>query len=306
MLDSITIREHHVFAGGVLVLLLLVGIAAAAPYDDVTININVSQTVSIDVTPSQVNWTQLNVGETGTPEYFTVTNVGSVNITALKANITSDSSNPYGTGSPSNYNAGEFVLLNSSSYGFFYVAKSNWNETIPGGVTAPDDFTEGNGTGYFGMIRTSSDGDVGQDYYYFTNRTAASGDCLTGSGELYIGLLPKNVSSSGTTDFSSAANFETVTLDSSGIGNVSRAGFEFDYYCVAVSAECSEVTLFRWYSDLDTSGGCSNDVDFYDGTTPNELNPGENTWFWLEPKIPNGVPDGDVAQGTLYIIATGG
>lgn len=303
MIGGITIREHSMFLGGISVLVLLIaGLAIAADTDDVIIGVNISQSTSIDISPGTVNWTGLNIGETGTPVYFDVTNMGSVNITGMRANITNDASNPYGTGSPSNYNAGDFILLNTSSSAFYYVNKENWNESVPGQITSPTDWTEGADTGYFGIIRTASDGDVGQQYYFFTNRTGASGDCRTGSGELYIGKTPRNLTSSGTVDFSSGSNFDTVTLSANGVGNVSAGDFE--WYCVVVTADCSKVTLFKWNTDLDVGSGCSNDAAFYDGTAPNELTPGSSTSFWLEPKIPNGVPDGDIYQGTLTVIAS--
>jgi hypothetical protein len=291
--------------GGVLVSLLIAGIVSAQQSsDDVTININVTQSISIDVNPNSVSWNQLNIGETGTPSYFTVTNVGSVNITSLRANITNDATNPYGTGTSSNYNAGEFVLMNTTSAGFYYVNKMNWNESIPGEVTSPTDFTEGADTGYFGIIRTASDSDVGQDYYWFINRTASSGDCATSSSVLLLGNDPKNVSSTGSIDFTDSGEYTSIPFGA-GVSAADISSGDFSGYCAIISADCSTVTLTRWNTDLDSGSACTNDQVFYDGTSPNELSPGSYTWFWLEPKIPNGVPDGDVSQGTLTIIASG-
>ena len=75
----------------------------------------------------------------------------------------------------------------------------------------------------------------------------------------------------------------------------------FAGYCALVSAGYSTITLFKWNTDLDPNLYCTNDANFFSGT----LKPGNYTNFWLEPKIPNGVPDGDISQGTLTIIATG-
>ncbi len=291
---------------GALFILLLAGLAAGADYDEVIIGINITQQLSIDVSPNTVNWTGLNIGETGDPEYFTVINVGSVNITSLKANITNDDSNPQGTGNPLDYNAGEFVLFNQTDTGFYYVNKKNWNESIPGEVTVPDDFTEGNATGYFGIINTAWDNDVGQQYYFFTNRTSDSGDCHTSSANILIGIEPKNITHGGSVDFSGSPGTYYLSFTvPAGDEGVDISSGDFNGYCALISADCGTVTLTKWNTDLDANGDCSNDQIFYDGTTPNELNPGNNTWFWLEPKIPNGVPDGDVHQGTLTIIATG-
>ena len=294
-------RSRNLVIGSLLLGLMLAVSASGLDYDDVTIGINITQVVSIDVSPNTVNWTGLNIGETGPSEYFTVTNVGSVNVTGLRANMTNDNSNPYGTGTASNYNAGEFVLLNTSSAGFYYVNKKNWNETVPGEVTSPTDWTEGADTGYFGIVRTASDGDVGQDYYYFTNRTGASGNCVSATSVILLGKEPKNVTSTGSVDFSNSNNYETISLDAGNNGADFSATHDLSGYCFLISSDCSTVTMARWNTDLDSGANCSNDVSFYTG---NDLEPGSYTSFWLEPKIPNGVPDGDVSQGTLTIIAT--
>jgi len=292
------------FIIGFLFMLVITGIAMGADSDTVTIDINITQQLSIDVSPNSVSWAGLNIGETGRPEYFTVTNVGSVNITSLRANITNDNTNPYGTGNPSNYNAGEFILMNSTSAGFYYVNKKNWNESVPGEVTPPNDWTEGANTGYFGIIRTAWDNDVGQDYYFFTNKTSSSGNCLTGTANVLIGKYPKNVTSQGSVDFTDSSQYSTVSITAGGNGANTPTGHDLAGYCLLVSADCSTVTLARWNTDLDTYSNCTNDQVFFDGNSPNELEPGSSTWFWLEPKIPNGVPDGDVSQGTLTIIAS--
>ncbi len=283
---------------GALLILLLAGLAAGADYDEVIIGINITQQLSIDVTPNTTNWTGLNIGETGTPQYFIVTNVGSLNISTLRANISNDNTNPYGTGNPLNYNAGEFILLNTSSSGFHYINKKNWYESVPGDVTTPTDWTEGPDTGYFGIIRTAST--VGQNYYFFTNDTGGS-DCHSGSARLLLGNDPKTVSQQGSINFSDSNEYTQIDLDTSGIGSVATGSLSG--HCVVVTSDCSTATLFKWNTDLETSGGCANEADFYPSTEP-EIAPGGSTSFWLEPKIPNGVPDGDVHQGTLTIIAT--
>jgi hypothetical protein len=52
---------------GALLILLLAGLAAGADYDEVIIGINITQQLSIDVSPNTVNWSGLNIGETGDP-----------------------------------------------------------------------------------------------------------------------------------------------------------------------------------------------------------------------------------------------
>lgn len=283
---------------GLFAAVVLAGIAAAGPTDTVTIDINVTQEVSIDVTPNSTAWYGVSVGSTTDAHVFTITNIGSVNISTIDASITNSASNPYGTGQASNFNAGDFVLLNSTNNAtFYYINKKDWNESKPAYVTPPTDWTEGNASGYFGRMRTASDSDVGQEYFWFTNRTSSSGDCH-GSAVLLIANHPRTVTDSGDTDFTNSGNYTTVSL-TSGLGEI-PSGHDLEGYCVSVTDDCSEVTFFHFNMQLDTGGVCSSDQYVYGSAN---LQPGNSTEVWLEAKIPLGVSDGDVAQGTLTFTA---
>jgi len=275
------------------------GVVSAGPTDTVTIDINVTQEVSIDVTPNSTAWYGVSVGSTTDAHVFTITNIGSVNISTIDASITNSASNPYGTGQASNFNAGDFILLNSTNNAtFYYINKKDWNESKPSYVTAPTDWTEGNASGYFGRMRSvANDMDMGQEYFWFTNRTAASGDCH-GSAVLLIANHPRTVTDSGDTDFTNSENYTTVTL-TSGVGEI-PSGHDLAGYCVSVSADCSEVTFFHFNMQLDAGGVCSSDQYVYGSST---LQSGASTEIWLEAKVPLGVSDGDVSQGTLTFTA---
>ena len=300
-------RENTTFVTGFLLTLLLlgvIGIAAAANTDTIDIDINITQQVKIDVNPNSTNWTGVDTGSTTTPHAFEIQNIGSLNISTIDANITNAGSMPYGTGDATNFNAGDFILLNTSWVGFRYINKIEFNESKPSYVTPPDGWVEGNATGYFGRFRTASDSDEGQEYFFFTNMTnGSSGDCAH-NGSILIGNSPKTLTQSGTTDFSGSDFVIVYTTNNTGstygIGDI-PASHALDEYCVAIKDDCSEVIFFHFNKALDTAGNaCSEDEYVFSGT----LEPGNETEIWLEAKVPLGVSDGDVSTGTLTLIAS--
>jgi hypothetical protein len=186
---------------------------------------------------------------------------------------------------------------------FYYINKIEYNESIPVYVTSPTDFVEGANTGYFGRMRTNDGSGNGQEYLFFTNRTATSGNCSS-SGVLLLGNNPKTLTNPGDIDFTDSGNFTTITLtaadgDTTGLGDIPGT-HALDGYCVKVNADCGNVTFFHFNMALDTESACGSDQYVYGS---DNLQPGNSTEIWLEAKIPLGVSDGDLSQGTLTFTA---
>jgi hypothetical protein len=62
---------------GVLAVIVIIGVAAAGPTDTILIDLNVTQEVSIDVSPNTTSWYGVSIGETTSPNAFDIQNVGS-------------------------------------------------------------------------------------------------------------------------------------------------------------------------------------------------------------------------------------
>jgi hypothetical protein len=291
---------------GFALILLTVGMISAGLTDTILIDLNVTQEVSIDVSPNTTAWYGVSVGSTTTARAFVIYNVGSVNISTVDASITNAPSQPYGTGVSSNFDAGDFILVNSTNNAtFYYINKVEYNESIPGYVTSPVDFTEGADTGYFGRMRTVPDGtDIGQEYLFFTNRTDTTGNC-SNNGVLLLGNNPRSVSAQGDVNFSDSGNFTSITLTAAdgfttGVGDI-PAGHTLHGYCVKVNADCGNVTFFHFNMVLDSGSDCGSDQYVYGSSN---LQAGNFTEIWLEAKVPAGVSDGDLSQGTLTFTAS--
>jgi len=286
--------------------LLLMGLGwADTDSEGVQVNVTVSTQTRIDLNPNSIGWGPTEPGTTNNTHFsLELENIGTRNITTVYVDASNTASNPFATSDPSRYNATEFVLLNSSTAATFYYADiMTWNESKPGYITAPADWVEGPSSGYFGKFRTVSLGsgtaDTGQQYYWFTNKSGAGTNCSNGS--VYLATTPRTETQDGTTDFTTVTP-ETLTASGGtwGYSNIDAGGdAALKLYAVGVSADCSQVVIFRYNKGLCAS--CTDANYIYNSN----LMPGAKTGFWAALKVPQGVPDGALSSGYLTFTAEG-
>ncbi|MBN2042436.1 MAG: hypothetical protein JW754_01370 [Candidatus Aenigmarchaeota archaeon] len=274
--------------------------------DEITVDVTVASQTRIDVNPKSITWGATEPGTTNDTHFsLEMENIGTRNISTVYVDASNAASDPFSTADPANYNATEYVLLNNTETATFYYADSlSWNESKPGYIIPPSGWTEGDSTGYFGKFRTvslsSGTADVGQQYYWFTAQDADAGNCSNGT--VYIATSPKTDSASGQTDFSSHTG-DALTEDANqdwGYTDISNGGdAAMQDYAVGVSADCSQVIIFRYNYNLCSS--CSNVDYLYDDT----LTPGNKTFYWVALKVPQGVPDGNMDTGIFTFTAEG-
>jgi hypothetical protein len=274
-------------------LLLAIPLAFAAT-ESATVSVTVTAAAAIDINPNSFSWSPSGAGVTDSAQYFQVENIGSSDLTGIYAQVTNAADNPYGTGTASNYNAGDFILIDNSTSGtFYYVENKNWNESIPSYVTVPTGWQEGDTGalhGYFVRIRSVGlETAEGEEYFAFT-LNGTDGTCSAGT--VRIGITPHTKSQTGSTDFSDGSGeYASVSL-TSGSGSVSGVNSVFDAHKIVVSSDCRSIALVYWDQSL---GGNY----LYPGT----LSPGAAVDMRIEPKIPYGVVGGSAISGTLTIVA---
>ncbi len=295
---------------------LLPGISRATETDYLNITLNITAEVSIDVDPDTL-FIQASVGET-TGFYpqngvgVRIINVGSLDIANIRANISMASSNPFGSGDPLNYNAGDYIQMNASTNETFrWINSIHWNETKPGNVVPPIGWIEGHNTGYYIQVRTASDDDEGVTYHAITNSSDGqncSDDTGTNDPFIRISKLPKNVTDDPDYDLSDATNYTEVTLSytQNSAGTPYGAGKidshqDLGSYCILVSEDCASLILYHFGRDWDFSGtDCDADQYVFTGT----LQPGQSTSTWYRAKVPFGVEQGRLGYGILWFTAT--
>lgn len=317
--------------GGIIVLSLLLisstsyaGLPNINTTSELEINVSVNQVTWVDITPKSLNWTSpaLSPGETGINQDIYIENVGSDNISYLWFNSTHPSSNPFGTGSPINYNAGNFVAIKQEngegqkgSY-YFFPNRHEWNETVRLA------FASFETDWYYGRVREANheyvwsvDPSAGGDANK-CNDTATSGT----KGVLRVASTAKNRTQTGTTDFTDSgtdytwANLTQSTTypEWSFTPNGIEIGEDSKQYCVAVRDSCDEVIVYKW--NADAPGGAADSASGYgfncssgsyfgaNGTSP--MNPGDAFVANVVVYVPYGTAYGDMASGTLTMVAS--
>ncbi|MCS7123321.1 MAG: hypothetical protein RMJ17_01975 [Candidatus Aenigmarchaeota archaeon] len=266
--------------------------AVFATTDTAIVSVNVNAVTAIDINPASFVFVG-NPGENVTFQYFQIENIGSTNITAVYATVTTTTSNPYGTGITANYNSGEFVRIDNTTNGnFYYVRNKNWNEAKPLYVIAPAGWSEGDKAGaswgYFVRIRSVGlETNEGEEYFAITMNGTQNG---CNPGTVRIGKTPHTKSQTGTIDFN-AGDFAIVSIGSDGKGSVSGVNPMFDVHTIEVSSDCKAISLIYW-----------DGIRSLIGNPP--FKPGEARDMRIMVSIPYGVPTGGAITGTLTVIAS--
>lgn len=274
-------------------------IVRGATYNDTetfNVSITVGELAAIDVNPNSTNFDTINPGEaSGDVAYIQIENIGSVNIVKIWANATMASSNPYGTGQPSAYNAGDFVLItndSSEARPFYYVNSIFFNESKPPYIS-----NEPSNYAGFMRIRTVNFNGTGEGEEYFTFVVPGTGGNCS-NGNIYIGKTPHTKTQTGTINFGGSDVFSASLTPNSdytgGYTQLSGFGSKLDKHYVYVNASCDYIILYRW--NIDLGGG-----DYlFQGT----LKPGETLDWKIEARVPYGVAAGAIQEGMITFMAS--
>jgi hypothetical protein len=264
--------------------------------ESATVTVNVSSKIMVDVSPDTFVWSAVNPGsvanytkEASGYSAIQIENIGSANITHVWFNATYPTSRPFGTGSPSIQNAGNYVVLSRRSTNTTYWAinllEYNETETLyyikdPAGNMPPS-------AAYtYGRYHNAS-----KEYFWVISKVSACGD---GTAIIRIGKVAHTQTQTGSTDFSVPANYDGFTLQD--IGDASYGYADIDAgplagLCVAVTADCDRVFFSKWNADSPFHR-CDNVNYAWDSTTDGNLVPGDSFAMGIKVSIPYGVAAG--------------
>lgn len=284
---------------GILVLAAMLPLALAQNTDTVTVSVSVAAQTIIDISPNSVSWSDIAPGSSSSVVYnFTVENVGSNNISRVYAYTTFESSNPFGTGVPTNYDAANFLLIqnNDTASGFFFANRVEYNDSntwnlryliLPPGVDA------------VGRFRVAAN-----EYFWALDGTGTPASKLCTNGTIYIGSVAHNHTQLGDIDLTD--NFVSWTGDATKEGvliNAPASPAELANYAIFIKDTCDFVALYKWARPTGNpwivDDQATNDQPLFLGTLP----PGANFKIDLQVKVPFGVAAGSVATGILTIHA---
>lgn len=334
-----------------LAIAMAIGMASTATAitddDDETsdVNVTVQPETVLDVKPDQLDYTDVKVGErkdetSNDINYtkFKVENTGSNDIQRIWADSTYPSDNPFGSGTVTEHDAGNFLQI------------APYDPDNLAGISGSDTFHYIERVEFFqdsaplvdigGMNGTYSDVEVGRirfgnnEFYYALGHDGA-GSCQ----EIRVADNPTVPSSLGTNDFSisnsgawtnytmsssGASGYEvtneSVTFDLDGSVDGISSGETQDYDILgtcgsddlgSISGLSEEhIRLVRYNidpvdsSNLDDSDGGNGEVveEIWDTSgSGSHLNPGQSFSVNVSVMVPRGIPDGEVTEGTLTV-----
>ena len=277
---------------------MLVSITASAGVladanSTVTIDVNVSQTASITVMPTTLNWTSVNTGAAGGTKYLNVKNAGSINVSQIYSyvdTLTTESTRPYGSSDPKSYSAGGVISIRNETDTQNYFAgriEWNWTQDIPNHVWTS--VTSATSWGY--LRNTSSD-------YVWVVGNGTAGRCNE-TGAQFALETDVDLGTAATRTPINAISLTTSAGDSANWGYGAVTTGTLAGYCVAVNTACTKVYVYK-YDKRSNFTGCTN-ANYLQ--TAN-LMPGNTITLSLDAWIPNGYPGGMLNQTIMTVYAT--
>ena len=310
-----------VFAFVFLLVLANKGVYAptASSNDTVTITVNVSAKTMVDINPDQLIWYDVQPGsEYGSADEYHnygniwIENIGSVNITNIWFNSSFPSSRPFATGNPAAYDPANFIVIANNSASntpgspFMYINRVEYEESDPLYIKVPNTNLDQIGV-IFARFRNATN-----EYFFEYVSNYVGTNCS--NGNLYINIsAPKTKDSTGDVDLTdnSGISFTPVTISNGGlqdsnqydVGAVDFGGGE--KYCVFIPVGCpatgSKVYFVRWNADFLQGIGVSSCSDLSGYITQGPITPGDFYKAWIRLRVPYGVAQGDLSQGTVSV-----
>ncbi len=282
----------------VLFIAILMGvvITIADTSDTVALDVNVSETASISVIPTYLNWTQVATGSAGGYRNLTIKNAGSLNVSNLSAyvdTLTDETTRPYQSGDPADFAAGGVITLSNDSTNYYFVGRLEWNWTED---IADSDWSAVTSPVAWGYHRNTS-----KDYVWVLgNGTSPAGDpdgvYCNNSAQFAI----ETEEDLGTTETRTPINMISLTTSTGSsewaYGAVTTG--TLSGHCVASSINCDKIYIMK-YDRTANYTDCTNTEYFYNGN----LSTGNTVTIRVDSWVPNGVPSGNMSQATLTIYA---
>ena len=225
---------------GSLLLALAVGMTTttvAQVNDDATqsstVDVGIASDTGLDVRPVSFSYTSVNPGSQTTSassgvSAIEIENIGSENISDIWMGASKPDSDPFGTGIAAQYDAGNFIQVNTTGVDRepggisptdhpHYVSRVEYVEPAPTFLQLPDAGTVGSAdSSLVGRFRAA---DEWWFYAIFYDSATQDGDNLCGSAQsgedelVYIGKQAHDAGTTGTIDFTDTSNVEIYEIE---------------------------------------------------------------------------------------------
>ena len=275
--------------------------SAATTNDTIQVNVTISAKAEITVLPTSLNWT-LQPSQNGTVQTVIIKNTGSYNVSSLYATpstLSDEATNPLGTGDASKYASAGFVLVrNTTNPTFYHLGRLEWNlsSLLSGENLNLNPQTTRFGHGWYKTVGAGSN----WQNYLWKAENGSNGYCNNTGTTFVIKLDPENATQQNR-DLSTG--LATCSMESAGANwsihtcsNGPLVG-----HCVAVYVNCTKIYLFKYDDPTDTNFPACTNKDYL---TNNTIVPADSYQIELMASVPEGVPAGQTAVGTVTITAS--
>jgi len=277
--------------------------------ESTNVTVTVSSVVMVDINPASFTWTGVEPGSVGGPNeetngYFAIQieNIGSRNITHIWFNNSWSTGREFATGTNTNIDSGNFVVLAREGGNYYFSGRREWNESrslvylkdFAGSIPPASNY-------YYGRFHNAS-----YEYFWMTD---ASTYCNTTGHTIRIGNTPHTESQTGSTNFQTGSGqYTEITLTNAG-GSDASWGYAaitsgpLSGYCIAVYYTCDQVIFYKWNKDAPGGTSCTNAEYFWDANSnPGfPLVPGNSTVANIRVFVPYGIYEGQLKKGFLTV-----
>ena len=263
--------------------------------DNSTINVTIQSYSEITVSPDTLKWEGVYPGQNGGTKLLDIKNTGSINVSQIYgyvSTLTNETSRPYGYDDSTKYaSTGLIVMRNESGVRDFFAGRIEWNWT--------EDISNKVMTGIdepvaWGFVRNAS-----QEYFWGLGN--GSENCSSSDTDLGFNDIADN-GSAATRTTSTTGISHVATIPGYGIFNVSRSSQTLlNGSCVAVDENCTYIYLYKYDKRSSPNfASCTNVAYIQAGN----LVPKDIHTVTLDAYAPLGIPQGILARGVIYIIAS--
>ena len=299
-----------VFCALMLVLIMNSGFVAFAvdppANKTVTVEVTISEYAEITVLPTSLNWSAVNVGQTGGWKNLTVINTGTVNVTDLYVyadTLTDEVTRPYSIDNPQVYSAGGVItIINETGFNwtdgtlqpekFYFTGRVEWNWTE---YITNTDLSNLSAPVSAGFFKNTS-----REYFWAAGANSSGDNSLCNQTDAEFALDDDiDIGTIGTRTPSTVDIVHDASNKQWGIFSVNRAGSPLNGYCVAVNRTCDKIYIYK-YDKRALFASCVNSQFL----NTHQLTPGQVESLTLDIFAPRGLPAGTMKQATLTFVAS--
>ena len=282
-----------------LIMLVLLAVLVLPPslaaQDTVTVNVTVAPLSEITVVPDYLEWSNLNPGSAGSPQYIDIKNTGSVNVTNVyiyASTLNDETQRPYGSSDPSKYSAaGVIVVKNETDQIPQFVGRIEWNWTTS---IVGADFSAVTSLKAWGFYKNTS------FEYVWAVGNGTNGYCNSTGAQFAIEEDADTGTTATRTPTTTGVTFNGGDVNFGYFSVAGRNAFGNDNICIAVAADCSKIYIYK-YDKRAGFSTCANSQ--YLATR--QLAPGDVLSLTsLNAYVPKGIPAGILKVGTLTVVAS--